>query len=37
MLEIFIPERLYSPDPDEFVKAAIGEIFTAVEPEHAKS
>ena len=32
-----MPERLYSPAPDEFAKAAMGEIFTAVEPEHAKS
>ena len=31
-----MPDRLKAPDPDAFVKAAIGETTTDVEPEQAK-
>ena len=32
-----MPDRLKAPDPDAFVKAAIGETTTDVEPEQAKT
>jgi hypothetical protein len=36
-LAIFIPDKLKAPDPDAFVKDAVEETTTDVEPEHAKT